>query len=127
MIVSLENIWRYPGVNVHIKDLDIEDIEDGFYKFISNETDALMFLDKNNQLVYIDEYEDSDIITAMHTDVKERLQNLIDGTSIEMLGLIKDGWVQMESTSYGTLDLTPYMDKLSNYIDIYVLLSKLDE
>jgi len=117
MLIKVNELWRYPGVEVLIKDdLATSYIPKGYYKYIDKDHDGVYtMLNQRNNLCYLDTYDDESIIQVTENEPLDRIKNCIKGYTIEMMGLIQDGWTCDENAG---LNLIPYKEKLNEYIEL---------
>jgi len=125
MKIKLNDLWQFQGVEIHIKEpIPFDEIKPGFYRFIERDSmdSSLMLLSKQGNLVYLTEYTDEDEIFVNNNDLLERLTAVVDGYTILVFGLIKDGWTETDDPRAG-LNLADYNNKLKEYIKLLKLVT----
>jgi len=126
MLIKVNELWKYAGAEVLIKDdLATPYIPKGYYKYIDKDSDGTyMMLNQRNNLCYLDTYDSDSIIQVTENEPMNRVRNCIEGYTVEMMGLIQDGWT---CDSGNNLDLTPYKQKLNEYINLENMIRGKDE
>ena len=113
MKVKLSKLWQHLGTEVHItEEIADEHCPMGFYNIIEKGHDeCYMFLNSaGSELFYLEEWDDEMEINITSSDIEDRVEALVNAYSIQIIGLIADGW-----TEGGHMDLTPYHDTLKEY------------
>jgi len=115
MKIKVHELWQKLGVEIHINaDMADEHMPEGFYYVIEKEHDnTYMFLDsKKTNLFYLEEWDETSEVSIVNAEIEDRVQALVDGLSIRMIGLIADGWTENNN---GHFDLTSYNTTLKEY------------
>jgi len=117
MILKVNDLWKFPGVEILIKeDLSSKYLSIGYYRYIDKIDDGCyMLLDARDEICHLDEYDEDSTVQVTQNDILQRILNCIDGQTVQIMGLIQDGWVEDTNNSF---NLTPYKEKLNEYINL---------
>jgi len=117
MLIKVNDLWKFPGVEILIKeDLSNKYLDIGYYRYIDKSNDGVyMLLDARDEICHLEEYDDESTIQVTQNDILQRILNCINGQSVQIMGLIQDGWVEDANDGF---NLTPYKEKLNEYIKL---------
>jgi len=125
MKIKVKDLWQYIGVEIHISEEVAEEYcPIGFYNIIERSQDECFMLinSARTQLFHLCEYDDEQEIKITNSDIKARVEALVDGYTIQIIGLIADGW-----SEGGGMDLTPYNNMLKEYKKLLDIIIREDD